>query len=638
MKAGRLLYLLIFSPIFMQAQQKEIELDPVTVTSTIFPTTVSKTGRNILVIKGEKFQDLPVHSIDELLRYLPGIEVQARGVMGAQSDFVIRGGTFQQVLVILDGMRINDPLTGHFNSYIPIAPAEIERIEVLKGASSAIYGSEAVGGVIHIITKSFASKKEIQQKSLEGKITIGDYGLISGNAGGFYSTGKTSVGGGLLTNIANGQPQRGTKGSFNLHTASVSVSHFLNDNFKIALRSGIDYRDFSAQNFYTRVVSDTATEQVRSFWNTIRTSYQKNKHHFTIDAGYKKAEDNYKFNSLSPANINKSQLWQALMQYEHIFNSTASITSGVQAINRVLKSNNRGNHEETQLASFLILNKSLTPSFQASPAIRIDWNEARGIEIIPQANVSWRISELQLRASGGKTIRDADMTERYNNYNRNPVPSGQTVGNPDLEAETSFSYEVGADWLSQKGFKVSATFFQRLHNKLIDYVPTVYNDMPRKENLLPTGNYALAKNVSEVTTSGVETDFQFTRTFSPKSNLWGNLGLVWLNTESSESEASFYISSHAKFLSNFNLHYRISAFNVSINGLYKFRNKQEASAIEAKITSDYFVVNTKAEYKFLQNKLGLYVQVDNLFDTDYSDLLGAKMPGRWLMFGASIGL
>ncbi|HEY0731763.1 MAG TPA: TonB-dependent receptor, partial [Chitinophagaceae bacterium] len=209
---------------------------------------------------------------------------------------------------------------------------------------------------------------------------------------------------------------------------------------------------------------------------------------------------------------------------------------------------------------------------------------------------------------------------------------------PDLEAETSFSYEAGADWLSQKGFKVSATFFQRLHNKLIDYVPTVYGDMPRKENLLPTGNYALAKNVSEVTTTGVETDFQFNRNFSPKSNLWGNIGLVWLNTESSETEASFYISSHAKFLSNFNLHYRLSAFNVSMNGLYKFRNRQEASAIEAKITSDYFVVNTKVEYMFIQNKLGLYIQVDNLFDTDYSDLLGAKMPGRWLMFGASIRL
>jgi iron complex outermembrane receptor protein len=63
--------------------------------------------------------------------------------MGAQSDLVLRGGTFQQVLVVLDGLRLNDPITGHFSSYIPIAPAEIERIEILKGASSALYGSDA---------------------------------------------------------------------------------------------------------------------------------------------------------------------------------------------------------------------------------------------------------------------------------------------------------------------------------------------------------------------------------------------------------------------------------------------------------------------------------------------------------------
>src|SRR5215203_3727152 len=148
------------------AQEKEIALDPVTITSSLSSVTASKTGRNIIVIKGDEFLKLPVNSIDELLRYVPGIEIQARGPMGAQSDIVLRGGTFQQVLVIVDGIRINDPLTGHFNSYIPIAPAEIERIEILKGASSAIYGSEAVGGVIQVITKSFAAKRDQKSKQL----------------------------------------------------------------------------------------------------------------------------------------------------------------------------------------------------------------------------------------------------------------------------------------------------------------------------------------------------------------------------------------------------------------------------------------------------------------------------------------
>lgn len=202
------------------AQQEERELNPVTVTASLNPIATSKTGRNILVIKGDSFQQLPVNSIDELLRYLPGIEVQARGPMGSQSDFVIRGGTFQQVLVILDGLRINDPLTGHFSSYIPIAPAEIDRIEILKGASSAVYGSEAVGGVIHIITKTFSRKGITDKKGLQAQVMSGEYGLFNANVGGYISSGKTTFGGGLLTNHAAGQPQRGTKGFLDNSTAS----------------------------------------------------------------------------------------------------------------------------------------------------------------------------------------------------------------------------------------------------------------------------------------------------------------------------------------------------------------------------------------------------------------------------------
>src|SRR5450759_4567925 len=126
--------------------QDTISLDPVSISASLKPITVSRTGRNIVIIKGEQFSKLPIHSVDELLRYLPGVEVQSRGPMGSQSDIVIRGGTFQQVLVVLDGLRLNDPNSGHFSGYIPIAPSEIDRIEIVKGASSAIYGSEAVGG------------------------------------------------------------------------------------------------------------------------------------------------------------------------------------------------------------------------------------------------------------------------------------------------------------------------------------------------------------------------------------------------------------------------------------------------------------------------------------------------------------
>ena len=175
--------LFLLNSLTLSAQTDEQDLDPITITSSLTPEKASKTGRNLFIIEGEKLYDLPVHSIDELLRYLPGVEVQARGPMGAQSDIVLRGGTFQQVLVILDGVRLNDPNTGHFSSYIPIAPSEIERIEILKGAASAIYGSEAVGGVIHIISKTFAAIQNISKSNVKAQVTAGEYGLLNVHAG-----------------------------------------------------------------------------------------------------------------------------------------------------------------------------------------------------------------------------------------------------------------------------------------------------------------------------------------------------------------------------------------------------------------------------------------------------------------------
>ncbi|MBA2498982.1 MAG: TonB-dependent receptor [Chitinophagaceae bacterium] len=624
---------------FLLSQQdtapEGIELDPVTISATLNPMNASKTGRNILVIKGEQFSYLPVKSIDELLRYIPGVEVQLRGPMGAQSDIVIRGGTFQQVLVILDGLRLNDPNTGHFNSYIPIAPAEIERIEILKGASSAIYGSEAVGGVIHIITRTFAAKSGTDKKNLSLHGGIGEYNLFSANAGGYYQSGKTALGGGVLTNNTEGQPQRGTRGFLNNHTASLSISHFLNNNWTFNLRSAYDQRDFSAQNFYTSFTSDTATEEVTTIWNQLQLIHKGKNGRWTFDLGYKNVNDHFRYNAVSLANENRSQLWQTLLKNESKIDMNSTLTMGIQFMNKIISSNDRGNHSLYQGAGFFVLNRQIGEDFFLSPALRLDWNERSGWELVPQVNLSYQLNKVQLRGSAGKTIRDADFTERFNNYNKPLVTSGR-VGNPFLEAERSISYEFGADYLVNHQFKISATAFARHHSRLIDWNPTLYSDMPRKENLSPTGSYALAKNISQVKTRGAEIDLQYVHSLNEENKLWGNLGITWLNSESSDSTPSFYISSHARFMANFSLQFTGKRLGLSANGIYKKREPQSASLIHAEIKADYFMMNLKANVFLHKNKSGLFVQVDNIFNHKGQDLLGSVLPGRWLSGGFSL--
>lgn len=623
------------------AQEKETALDPVTVTASLTPEKVSTTGRNIFIIKGDRFYNLPVNSIDELLRYLPGVEVQARGPMGAQSDIVLRGGTFQQVLLILDGVRLNDPNTGHFTSYIPIAPAEIDRIEILKGASSAIYGSEAVGGVIHIITKTFANataKQSLQKSTGVAQITSGAYGLFNVNAGGFYTNGKTSFGGGILSNNTTGRQQRGIKSFFYNNTASISFSHQFNERWQLSIRSSYDDRQFAAQNFYTNFVSDTAREKVKTYWNQLSLVYNNQKHVLRLNMGYKKLMDNYAYNSIATPNANTSNLFQALITDEWKIKPDTKVVSGVQFINKKIFSNDRGNHNLTQAAVFAVLNQKAGEHFFISPAARLEWNEKAGLEFVPQLNLSYHLYKIQLRGSAGKTIRDADFTERYNNYNKAFVAGGR-LGNPALQAERSFSYEAGADYFVNSNLKVSGTFFQRYHTRLIDYVITPYSQIPRKDNLSPTGVYAFAKNISKVTTTGVETDIQFSKEIRNGQQVWTTIGLVWLNSKSADAMPSLYIASHARFLANFNIQYQNKRYGLSINGIYKKRQEQSsASPAIAKVSKNYFILNAKAEAFLWQNKLSAFVEADNLFDKNYTDLLGAQLPGRWLMGGIKISL
>jgi iron complex outermembrane receptor protein len=605
-------------------------LDPVVISATYAPTKSSRTGRNITTIKGEQLTNLPVNSIDELLRYLPGLEIQSRGPMGVQGDISIRGSTFQQVLVVLDGVRLNDPLTGHFSSYIPLPASEIERIEILKGASSAVYGTEAVGGVVHIITKTFARTNT--KTGLEAQFTGGEFGLWGINAGGQWANDRTILSAGILSNHATGQQQRGTTGFFDLTSVSLGFNQKISEHWSLGLRTAYDNRNFSAQNFYTTFISDTATEKVTSWWQSARLNYAKNNLRWTTDVGLKWLRDQFAFNSVAVPNDNKTQLYQVLSRAYLTLNEKTGITGGIQYIGRAINSNDRGNHAVGQTALFGILHWQPAPGWQIDPAIRFDWHQRAGFEFVPQLNASYKLQHWQLRGSVGRTIRDADFTERFNNFNRERVPAGR-IGNPDLVAESAWNYELGADYWAGKNWKFSTSLFSRDQQKLIDWVNTPYSEMPRRENLVPGGTYALSRNIWQVSTNGFELDIQHSKQWDTHQSLLMQAGFLWVQNSGNENTPSLYLSSQARILTNFNVMYTYRKWAISATGLYKQREKQKTpGGINATLTPEYFLLNTKLEFSPVK-RFGIFIQADNVGDIDYSDILGAQMPGRWWMGG-----
>ena len=613
-------------------------LEPVLISSSAQQKRIRETGRNISILTKDDIKNIPANSLDELLRFVPGIEVQQRGPQGSQSDLIIRGGTFQQVLVVIDGMRANEPLTGHFSAYIPIHPEEIERIEVIKGAAAAIFGPDAVGGVVHVITKAFTHNFGTKTKSAAASLQSGQYGMFNGRIALSSSNKKSYVSGGLQQNKAKGMQMRGTTGYFDNDLANISYARKLNDAWRLMVRAAADRRDFNAQNFYTSFLSDTANETVSSNWQQLALTRTSEKSTFSILANARQLKDVYSFRPVSIANQNSTNLFNADLRHTvRLKWQQAKFSSGMQVFNKQITSNDRGNHKHLHTGIYANLQHQLLNKLFVTEGIRADWDQSYKWALIPQLNLAYTGTLATLRASISKGIRDADFTERYNNFNK-PLVTGGSIGNPALEAERSLNMEIGTDMLLNKSVQVHATVFRRNQSSLIDWAPTMYADIPLRPNLIPTGIYALASNIANIDTKGAELDLSGDHSWGKETKLRWNSGITVLKTGKGNSLPSFYLSSHAKLLWNSNMRISNKFGAVSMGTVYKKRNKQTANAINAGISSEYFTVNLRIEKYLFKKKAGLMLQIDNLTDVAYSDLLGSIMPGRWMQFGCWMNL
>jgi vitamin B12 transporter len=614
-------------------------LEPVLISTSAQQQRIRETGRNISVLTKDDIKNIPANSLDELLRFVPGIEVQQRGPQGSQSDLIIRGGTFQQVLVVIDGMRANEPLTGHFNAYIPIHPEEIERIEVIKGAAAAIFGPDAVGGVVHVITKAFTHNFGTKNKSAAASVQGGQYGLFNGRIALSSSNKKSYVSGGLQQNKAKGMQMRGTTGYFDNDLANISYARKLNDAWRLMVRAAADRRDFNAQNFYTSFLSDTAREKVSSTWQQLALTRTSEKSTFSILANARQLKDIYAFRPASIPNQNSTNLFNADLRHTvRLKWQQAKFTSGMQVFNKQITSNDRGNHKHLHTGLYANLQHQLLNKLFLTEGIRAGWDQSYKWALIPQLNLAYTGALATLRASISKGIRDADFTERYNNFNK-PLVTGGSIGNPALEAERSLNMEIGADLFLDKPVQLHATLFQRNQASLIDWATTAYANMPIRNNLVPTGIYALASNIANVDTRGAELDLSGDHHWGKETKLRWNSGITVLkSTGKGNSLPSFYISSHARLLWNSNMRISNKFGAVSMGTVYKKRNKQTANAINARISPEYFTVNLRIEKYLFKKKAGLIMQIDNLTDVAYSDLLGSIMPGRWMQFGCWMNL
>jgi vitamin B12 transporter len=622
-------------------------LDSVYVSASRLPMKKFEVGKSITVISAEEIKALPATTVDELLRNLEGVNLNNRGGFGVQSDIGLRGSTFSQVLILVDNQRINDPLTAHFNSNIPIPLSEIHHIEVIRGSAAVSYGADAVGGVIHIKTKAFEGLSKTNSFNFSGNSALGQHDLKLTDLG-FHQQGKHfGYSAAIKTSSALGQEfvnpnfikaQKGDSlysNHFNLKTYTGAITYSKN-RFKGYVRLGTDQRYFGAKYFYTASPWDESVEEVNSTWSQGYLLYQGDRGKTDFTVGYRTNTDSFVFNPLFSANVHQTKRTNASLNHYRTFFKTQFVF-GLQTDLQQIESNDRGDHEVQTSAFYVLANKRFN-DLNANGGLRVELSDEAKVYIIPQLNIAYSLNNHVLRASAGRSIRQGDLTEKYSNFLDQQVAPGLSVGNEDLVSENSYNFDFGIDGYVNNRFKWGATFFARKSNDLIDYVLTNSDNITNRTNLQAGTMYPYATNISESSTLGFEANTRYTIVDGKKAKLKSQVNYTYINTNTPDSVVSKYIANHPIHNINLVLSLNIHRFNWSVTGNFVTRNEEKIESIDATIPSSYGLINSRVSYSSSIIPVRVFVEVRNLGDNSYQEILGARMPGRWVYGGLSWNL
>ena len=641
MRNLRLPLLTLLSFIFI-TNYAQTALDEVLVSASRIQSKKYESGKNITVISQKEIAQLPVNSVDELLQYVGGVNLNNRGGFGVQSDIGMRGSTFSQVLVLVDNQRINDPLTAHFNNYVPIPLSEVHHIEIVRGSASASFGADAVGGIIHIKTKTYEGLFNSQEiSSTNGNVGIGDHNLSMLDAGVHQQSKRFSFSAAVKSSESDGEQlvnpnfanaQRGDSlhyNFFDLKTYTAAVT-YRGDKLKFYARGGSDYREFAAKHFYTTSTYDESIEKVSSYWTQTALIFDQENSRTELNASYRNGKDSFAFNPLFTPNEHTTQRINATLSQNRKMGGV-DVSFGIQTDYQDIVSTDRGDHQTNSNAAFILAQKRIN-QLHLNGGIRIENSEKIGTQLVPQLNASYKMDNLVLRSSLGRSIRQADFTERFTSYKLSNLTPGRNVGNPDLEAESSYNFDLGADVYLSENLQFSNTLFFRQSSNLIDYTLTNSDAISNLTNLQPNSDYLYAKNISESTTWGNEFGLKYTQNIQ-NGQIAASLNYTYLNTSTPDSVVSKYIANHPIHNLNGSLNIRYAGLGLNIGGALITRNAEAVEAINAEIKDQYAILNLKLSYTIKEFPASVYVDVRNALDTRYQEILGSQMPGRWIMGG-----
>lgn len=620
------------------AKEKLYELGEVEVTGTRVPMTVSQAARMVTVLDRDDIAAVPAQSVNDLLKYAVGIDVRQRGDMGVQTDISIRGGTFDQITILLNGINICDPQTGHNAADFPVDISEIERIEVLEGPAGRVYGTSSLVGAINIVTRPDL------QSGMELRAEGGSYGFFDG--GGHINLTKgafnNQFSGGFSRSDGFSRNAAGRLNSDFKQAKAFYQGGYAHEKAEVRWHAGFTQKDYGANTFYSAKYDDQF-EHTRKYYTAVQAETKGDVYRFKPSVYWNRSEDRFELvrnrPETVPFNYHRTDVY-GLNLNNTLETALGKTAFGAEFRNEGIVSTTLGEPlhfpepapgggeytaglNRTNL-SFHLEHNILLRGFTLSAgviAVKNTGNEMN-FRFYPGVDASWQFArDWKLYASFNTSLRMPTFTELY--YSVNGYKADRYLKPEEMKA-----YEIGVKYLTP-GIRGTVSLFHYRGTNLIDWIKDLSEgaDAPWQ-----------SVNHAKVNTTGVETsldvsfDEMLHRTFFIR-NLTVSYAYIDQDKKSEPDVQSRYALEYLRHKVVAQANLRVWR-NLNLNVFYRWQDRMGNYEQNGEMVAyePYSLLDARLSWD--TSSYRVYAEANNLLNRTYYDYGNIPQPGIWVRAGA----
>lgn len=581
-----LIFILLLSNLIF-AQIDTIKLPEIEVQSNRIAIPVSKLSKTVTIIDAEILKHSSSNNLADILQNFTGIDIRRRGINGMQSDLYIRGGNFDQTLLLIDGIKMDDAQTGHHTMNAILQIDNIERIEIIKGPASRVFGQNAFTGAVNIVTK-LPNKSALKLRALYGSYNTKEFSAA------FQEPIKN---GGILTSISFQNSD-----GYRYNTDFENINGFfkaVKNNYQLI--SSFSQRKFGANGFYASPSYTNQYEETQTSLVGLQSKYNLKNIKLIPRIYWRRNQDMYVFLRDNPLFLRNFHITNNLgIETNAVITSKYGETGIGFSLSQVfMQSSNLGNRQRTSATIFLehrmeLLNHLL----DVTPGVALSTYSNFDSDFVPGIDIGYKLTNfLKVYGNIGYTYRVPTFTDLY-------YVGPTTIGNANLQPESAFSQEIGIKF-NNATIGIQAAFFNRNAKNLIDWTKDSLNAKWETQNF------------SKVDTYGFESEINLNFVIAQNDQQL-KLGYTYIKDDFKDTNVQF-----TRYSLNSLKHQLSATFKMKLSNKWqqnfdlRYIDRTDGTKYSVVDLSSIFDLNKKWQVKFTAN---------NIFNANYTETNLVPMP------------